>query len=260
VSHLAIPTGLDLGVDAGLIASGVSILIATYAIWQSWAFFRISKAASEEAERSSRAVGESVRKLEDLFDRLYTDTFKVMCEMIGDMRRHAWHGPPSDQSATATGEQRPVSHEAARVRREAVAEVSALVERLGASDTQMHQLEGAVRRALDQAIDSSMQVERDAVHEVIRGQLTAAIDYERDNRGRTAIRADDLLSPFFERFDPEDVHHALASLRKSGVVDWNGDGDCVEQPDVVVHLLPETLAPQPRRGLTLARASSSRVA
>jgi hypothetical protein len=254
MNHLAIPA-LDLGTDTGLI----SILIATYAVWQSWAFFRLSKAASEEAERSSRAIRESVTKLESLFDRLYADTFKVMCEMIADMRKHAWHGPPTDQPASAR-EQVTVSHEAARARREAVAEVSALVERFGASDTQVHQLERAVRRALDQAIDSSLQVERDSAHEVIRGQLTAAIDYERDNRGRTAIRADDLLGPLFERFDPEEVHHALASLRKGGVVNWDGDGDCVEQPDAIIYLAPETLAPQPRRSLMLARASSGRVA
>jgi hypothetical protein len=250
VSHLATSAGPNLIVDVGLITSGISILIATYAIWQAWVIFRISNVASKEAEHSTAAVGESVRKLEVLFDHLHTDMLGLLREIIGDMRRHAWHEPPSDRAGVEG--QSPISHESARARREAVAEVSALAERAGASDAELHELKRAVRRTLDKAIDSSLQTERVSAQDAIRSQLTATIDYER-RCGRTAIRADDLLGPLFERFDPEEVHRVLASMRKSGTVDWDPDDDYVEQADVIVYLAPEALAPQLRRGLALAR-------
>lgn len=257
MSYLATSAGLDFGIDAGLIASGISILVTAFTIWQAWVIFRISNEASEQGKRSADAVGESVRKLEALFGQLHNDTSGLLRELIGDMRKHAWHEPPSDQTAPGLESQGPISHEAARARREAVGEVSALVEQLGASETQLHELRRAVRSALDQAINSSLQTERNSSEEVIRAELTAAIAYE-GRRGRDAIRADDLLSPLFEKFDPEEVHRALASLRTSGMVDWDGESQCVEQPDVIVHLTPKTWAPRPRQ--VSSHASSSRAA
>jgi hypothetical protein len=251
VSYLAASAGLDFGMDAGLVASGISILVAAFTVWQAWAIFRISNAASEQAKRSADAVGESVRKLEALFGQLHNDTHGLLHELIGDMRKHAWHEPPSDETATAVERQGPISHEAARARKEAVAEVSALAERLGASDAQRHKLEHSVRGALDQAIDSSLRTKRDSAQEAIRSQLTEAVAHAQD-RGQTAIRADDLLSPLFEKFDPEEAHRALASLRKSRVVDWDGDGEYVEAGRDYPPR-PETMAARHPHGLALAR-------
>jgi hypothetical protein len=85
-------------------------------------------------------------------------------------------------------------------------------------------------RALDEPF-------RDARQEAIRVQLTNSIDRARRS-GVTVVRADDLLRPLFHRFQAEDVHDALAALRSGGVIDWEGDGDWVEEPSVPIDLAP----------------------
>ena len=216
-------------------------------------FLSLDERLVSRGQALSRRCGEGVRKLEGLFNHLYTDMFAVLRETIGDMRKHAWHAPPSDQEPEPASGRSLISHDAVRARTEALSEARALAGHLGASDVQLHELEGIVRRTLDRAIDSSHRAERAAAQQVIRGQLTAAIDYERSYRNRTTIRADDLLDPLFEKFDPEEVHSALASLRKSGVVDWDGESDWVEWPEVMIHLTPGRFAQHLRRGLALAR-------
>jgi hypothetical protein len=236
----------------GLLASIFSIGLAVFAIWQAWAFWRLSSASSQEAKRSADAVGEGVRKVEELFNHLYTDMFQLMRETIGDMRRHAWHEPPTSGAAGSPEARKLVSHEAAHVRREATAHIRIVAERVGASEQQVRELEGAFRRALDSAIGNLLQAERKAAQVAIREQLTVAIDYERRCRDQTMIRADDLLSPLFEKFDPEDVHRVLASMKRDGAVDWDGDSDWVEWPEVMIYLTPGHAAAERRSSLALA--------
>jgi hypothetical protein len=235
-----------------LVASTFSIGLAIFAIWQAWVFSRSSSASSQEATRAADAVGEGVRKVEGLVDHLYTDMFQLMRETVGDMRKHAWHEPPSSEVAGSSETRKLASHDAAHARREAAADIRIAAERAGANEQQVRELENAFRRTLERSISSFLQAERAAAQAAIREQLTTAIDYERRCRDRTMIRADDLLNPLFEKFDPEDVHRVLASMKKNGAVDWDGDSDWVEWPEVMVYLTPGHTAPEHRSGLALA--------
>jgi hypothetical protein len=57
-----------------LIASVVSAALAIFAIWQAYAFHRLSSISAEQAQRSADSMAESIRKLEDLFGHVYENT------------------------------------------------------------------------------------------------------------------------------------------------------------------------------------------
>ena len=84
--------------------------------------------------------------------------------------------------------------------------------------------------------------------QVIRVQLTLEIERAR-RQGLATIRADDLLAPLFQRFQAEDVHVVLASLREEGVIDWPGEDEWVEEPGTPIDLAPP---PGPPRQLLAA--------
>ncbi|HEX3910977.1 MAG TPA: hypothetical protein VHW67_09790 [Solirubrobacteraceae bacterium] len=75
-----------------------------------------------------------------------------------------------------------------------------------------------------------------ASQEAIRSRLIGAI-YSARSQGLATIAADDLLGPLFDEFHAEEVHAALADLRREGVVDWRRAGDWVEEPNVPISLL-----------------------
>jgi hypothetical protein len=79
--------------------------------------------------------------------------------------------------------------------------------------------------------------------QTIRLQLTLEIERARQ-RGLITVRADDLLAPLFQRFQAEDVHNVLASLRGERVIDWQGEGDWVEEPGTPIYLAPPPGPPQ----------------
>jgi hypothetical protein len=68
----------------------VSIVLAIFAILQAWMIFRWSTESAKEAKRSADSVGESVRKLEDVFERLYTDHSSMMRDTVHSTLEHLW--------------------------------------------------------------------------------------------------------------------------------------------------------------------------
>ena len=82
---------------ASLIASIVSLIIGGFAIWLSVTFYRMSNKISEDTKGAAKGISASVRRLESLFDSLYSDTFSMMKDTVSDMRKHIW--PVKEQSA-----------------------------------------------------------------------------------------------------------------------------------------------------------------
>lgn len=75
------------------IASIASLILAITAIWLSVVFFRMSDAASKATSEAAKDIAASVDRLENLFDKLYSDTFSMMRDTVTDMRKHIWNNP-----------------------------------------------------------------------------------------------------------------------------------------------------------------------
>lgn len=75
---------------SSFVAAIVSIILGVYAIWLSIVFYRMSVAASAKLDKASSDVADNVRRLETLFDRMYSDTFSLVRDTYADMRREMW--------------------------------------------------------------------------------------------------------------------------------------------------------------------------
>jgi hypothetical protein len=233
-----------------VVAAVVAIALAGFAIWQASMFYRWSNQASQDVKRSSDAMGESVRKLEDLFNRLYSDTFGMMRDTVSDMRKHMWPSEPTDEALTSDLvkeiEKRTDEHVAA-VRQDVRGELRGLAERIGATASQVSELEDSFGHVLDRAISGSREAEGEAIQETIRGRLERSISSYRRG-GRTEVSARELLDPLFIEFSPEDVHGALVALKRDGAVDWSesGPGGWVEGPNIPITFRPRRITRRPR--------------
>ena len=50
----------------------------------------MSSELARTASEASKGISASVARLENLFDKLYADTFSMMRDTVSDMRRHIW--------------------------------------------------------------------------------------------------------------------------------------------------------------------------
>jgi hypothetical protein len=236
---LPVATALNTWEIISVVASVVAIVLAAFAIWQASTFYRWSNEASKDAKKSADAVGESVRKLEELFSRLYSDTFGMMRDTVSDMRKHMWPTSPeeiaADSYAAAEVEKR-ANENLAKVRDEVMSELRGLVEKVGATATQVSELEGSLGGAVDRAFSGSRAAAEEAIQDTIRDRLLSTVRRYRES-GLRYVEADTLLRPLFEEFDAGHVHNALVGLKEQGIVDWDGDG-WVDGPEVRVTLRP----------------------
>ncbi len=224
-----------------IISSVVSIALAGFAIWQATTFYRWSSQASKDSENAAASVGESVRKLEDLFNRLYSDTFNMMRDTVSDMRKHVWptseRGEKKSPNADALEEvERRASDNVDRLRDEMQREMRALVETIGSTSDQVSTIETSLASVLDRAIKGSREAEEEAQEETARSRLNGAVRHQL-RRGRTEVEADLLMGPLFDVFDTRTVHRAMFALRDQGIIDFDGEGPYVEGPDTPIKLL-----------------------
>ncbi|HGD3537822.1 hypothetical protein GKR60_16880 [Providencia stuartii] len=80
------------------VLSIVSLLVSAGAVWLSFKFYQMSDNASKDAQKSSDQIQKNTEKLEELFSKLYADTFSIMKDTVGDMRQHIYHSPEKEQT------------------------------------------------------------------------------------------------------------------------------------------------------------------
>ncbi|MHB8088026.1 MAG: hypothetical protein ACYDH2_07210, partial [Anaerolineaceae bacterium] len=71
-------------------ASIASLILAILAIVLSIVFYFMSIKNSNETTAAAKDIGSTVKKLEDLFDKLYNGIFGMMQDTNSDMRKHIW--------------------------------------------------------------------------------------------------------------------------------------------------------------------------
>lgn len=209
----------------GIVAGVVSIVLAAFAIWQSSVFFRWSNTAQREAENAAKGVDASVKKLEDVFNRLYSDTFGIMRDTVSDMREHMWPaGSVGDDKTRDAGLEeidKRTAENIEELRKEVHEQVGQVVSRVGATNEQVADLEGQLGTVVDQALEASRQAQAEAVRqtltEAIRGEIALA-----KRKRKRSIEGDELVAALRDRFDFDEILSALGALRNQGVLDFEG--------------------------------------
>lgn len=64
----------------------VTLVLGTVAVWLSIQFYCWSSKAEKEAVNASRGISSAIERLEKLFDKLHSETFTMMKDMVTDMR------------------------------------------------------------------------------------------------------------------------------------------------------------------------------
>lgn len=89
------------GLEAFSIVSSVfSIVLGIVAIWLSVLFFKMSNKSSNEMEKSSNAIDANVKRLDVLFDKMYSDTFGMVKETVSDMRQYVYKTNSKEEKIT----------------------------------------------------------------------------------------------------------------------------------------------------------------
>jgi len=74
----------------GLVAGVMSVILGGFAVWLSVQFYRWSNDASAKIEAASQDIAANVKRLDSLFDRMYSDTFALVRDSYDDMRKSIW--------------------------------------------------------------------------------------------------------------------------------------------------------------------------
>lgn len=95
------PSGPNVLEIVSLVSSIVSVILAVFAIWLSLVLYRWSSQAEKEAQRAASGIMSAVHRLETLFDKLHSETFGMMKDMVTDMRNRIF--PPGGKQTKMRG-------------------------------------------------------------------------------------------------------------------------------------------------------------
>lgn len=208
-----------------LIASIVSLVLGIGAIWLSVVFFKMSNEASKATTEASKGIDASVKRLENLFDKLYSDTFSMMKDTVSDMRKHIWNGGDSQ----TTDSKDSILEEADKKAEEKVAEVkksmdkhlSEILDRQRVSDGNLTEIKNEMKGLLEQAIQTSRQIDSEAREETLREHILAEL--RRSMRRKKIYTASDLVDLLSKNVPVHKIIAELSQLRSEGLITYDED-------------------------------------
>jgi hypothetical protein len=205
-----------------LFSSIAALILAIVAIWLSIVFYRLSSALSAGTTEAAKGINASVEKLENLFDKLYTDTFSMVRETVSDMRKQLWpREPGADDKVAAEIEKR--AEEKIRVLKEEMdKEVSSMLHRQKVTDSRLSDITTEMKQLLDRAILSSRKVEVEAREETIREAILNQVLRPPRIRGNL-LTADAIVMPLANRFPQFAVVMELEKMRDDGIITLDED-------------------------------------
>jgi hypothetical protein len=207
---------------ASIAASIVSIVIAVMAIWLTITFFRMSTEASAKTNEAAKEISASVSRLENLFDRLYADTFSMMRDTVSDMRRHIWPQETAvKEDALKEVEKR--AEEKAQVMRKEISEE--IAKRLGGTDARVQDM----MRIMDRAIDQTRRATAEAGRESVRADILRMLE-----SGPRSLTASDVVQALSARWPASVIVRELEDLRRAGTLSLS-DPDAIS-PRTLIRL------------------------
>jgi transcription-repair coupling factor (superfamily II helicase) len=153
-----------------IVSSIVSLFISGFAIWLSITFYRMSSASADDIKQSSNSIDATVKRLESIFDKLYSDTFTMVKETVTDMRQHIWKAPPPSSEIEKADEDR-----VRQLKQQFTLEIDKVIRRQNVADTKVAKLQNELSKAFDHVVDKSISVAREAKETPKREQILNAI-------------------------------------------------------------------------------------
>lgn len=199
-----------------LVSSLVSIFLGVFAIALSLVLYRWSNEAAERSHEAARNMEASVKRLEQLFDRLYSDTFSMVKDTYTDIRQHMWPNAPASEQVDEAAE-RKADAKVELVKQSLDTELTRLLEKQSNTNTQINLLANEVRSLLSRAISETRRVEEEARDESIREVIL---------RHLGDLEAPPVLGELTEVMNEKygigasEVMDELERLKEEGVVQW----------------------------------------
>ncbi|MEC4090115.1 hypothetical protein [Pseudoalteromonas rubra] len=190
-----------------IVSSIVSVIIGGFAIWLAVKFYEMSNKSAEKLEKASSNIEATNKRLETLFDKLYSDTFAMVKDTVSDMRNHVWR---NDQQTDES--ENNISH----LKEELRSEFQKGLEQ-AASKNDIKQMHAKVNELIDSTVEkvsyATKQPEVEYVFETIKNQIA-------DEGYTTPAKLKSELDMTSRR-----ISLALFRLRKDGKINWSGSSN-----------------------------------
>ncbi len=222
-----------------LISSIASLILAIGAIWLSIVFFKMSNEASQATTEAAKGIDSSIQRLEDLFDKLYSDTFSMMKDTVSDMRKHIWSSDNNTEKEE-TSIKNDIIVEAEKKAEEKFIEIkstidkqlSEILSKQKTSDGKVKDISSEIDKLLNSAIQTSRFVETEAREETVRNHIL--IELRKGRRRKGFLTAKELADNLSHEIPLRRIIIEIKLMKHEGIVIYEDDGDV--KPDTRIRL------------------------
>ena len=219
-----------------LLASLASLILAIVAIWLSFKFFEKTSDASEKTNEASKGINASVERLENLFDKLYSDTFTMMKDTVSDMRKHIWNNDDkSDTKETHLEEEleKKSQEKVDALKKELSNDLSHMFEKQHITDKKINNLKDELTTLIERAVSQTRTLESEAREETIREYLLRRMRLIKRRKRR--ILAEDLVDMAEkDGLNGRRILDELVKMKEDGLVDFEGDEVSGPKVEIIV--------------------------
>lgn len=205
----------------GFIATIASLILAVGAIWLSIVFYKMSDAASKETTTAAKDIKASVERLENLFDKLYSDTFSMMKDTVTDMRQHIWNKPSRNDASEPPVDDDKINALKNSISQEIISIVDDKLKASGANDSKIKELEDKIKQALDSGIQKTIR-EQALPNAITRRRVLGLIRRNQKIGLEALLRKMNAMYPEEYSFENSDFMNILFSLRENNLITWDG--------------------------------------
>jgi len=222
----------------GFISTTAALILSIVAIWLSIVFFKMSSTLSTTTTEAAKDIGASVERLENLFDKLYADTFSMVKDTVSDMRRHIWPDKKPDGDDLSQVIEKKADEKVDKLRHDIDAELSGLLQGQEVTQANIGSLRAEMRELIDKAIRISRNAEIEAREETLRDKILTILR-KRKGMGKSvnAVDLHDVICRVSGPCAVSEMIDELKRMEREGLVETsraNKDGDVM--PDTKVTL------------------------
>jgi hypothetical protein len=199
----------------------------------------MSSSASNEIKRASDDISSSVNKLEELFNKMYSDTFTMLKDTVSDMRKNYYHNN-SLQNINAENKkiQEEINNTSKEVSKEVLSKIKTEIKILDIDEEKKNKLEELTRESLLNEINNLIKKLDQIKHK-------SSVNY--NNRKEEIIKIISScksisLKELSQKTNIKENHLAiryLFSMRANNEITWDGD-DSMISSDSKIRLVNKT--------------------
>jgi biopolymer transport protein ExbB/TolQ len=158
-----------------LVASLVSVILASFAIWLSWKFFDKSTQDSRNIETATEKIGASVDKLQKVFDLFSNKHLDMIDKTQSALIKHAWtKETPSDKIEEKAEEK--AAEKISLLKQSVDDELKLLIAKQTTTDGKLDFVQEHIEELVNRAIDKTREVEKEVREETLRAKIIKSLE------------------------------------------------------------------------------------